>query len=104
MAILQIDELVTHFPELGSLDVPKLEALLLNANVFVEGQVFLAEPVPADLKLATAMIVKDMSRERKVTSTKQGDFQESFAYVNHDPLVEQILSKYRNKGKKLWMI
>ncbi|WP_400162918.1 DNA-packaging protein [Brevibacillus sp. TJ4] len=105
MAILTSSELIGFYPEFSAWDEPRIEAVLLRANVFVEGQVTVPEPVPAELKLAVAMIVKDMSQDRRLSSTKQGDYQESFSYVNNDPKVETILSKYRtNRGQKLWMI
>lgn len=95
MAILSSDELFAHFPELRTLALDKQASVLLNANVYVAGQVILPDPVPADLKLAAAMIAKDMSRERNVTAVKQGDYQESFSYRNNNPEVERILAKYR---------
>ncbi|MFE1631057.1 hypothetical protein ACFLFF_30445 [Brevibacillus reuszeri] len=62
-------------------------------------------PVPDELKLAVAMVIKDMAQDRRVSSTKQGDYQESFSYVSNDPKVEGILYRYRkNRGQKLWMI
>ncbi|MGG1662890.1 DNA-packaging protein [Brevibacillus sp. NRS-1366] len=105
MAILTSSELIGFYPEFTTWDGPRLDAVVLRANIFVEGQVTIPDPVPGELKLAVAMIVKDMAQDRRLSSTKQGDYQESFSYVSNDPKVETILKKYRtNRGQKLWMI
>ena len=105
MAILNSDDLLKRAPELASLDTTRLEAVLLNANTYVESLLEVALPatIPEDLKLAVALVAKDMVRERRVTAVKQGDYQESFTYANNDPQVERILKNYK-KGRSLWMI
>ncbi|MDC0760615.1 DNA-packaging protein [Brevibacillus sp. AG] len=105
MAILTSNELVEFYPEFAAWDGPRLDAVVLRANIFVEGQVTVPDPVPLEMKLAVAMVVKDMAQDRRLSSTKQGDYQETFSYVSNDPKVEGILNKYRkNRGQKLWMI
>jgi hypothetical protein len=105
MAILTSNDLIGFYPEFSTWDATLLNAVVFRANVFVEGQVTVPDPVPDELKLAVAMIAKHMAQERRVTSVKQGDYQESITYVNNDPKVEAILNKYRkNRGQKLWMI
>jgi hypothetical protein len=105
MAILTSSELIGFYPEFSTWDAERLSAVVLRANVYVEGQVTIPDPVPDELKLAAAMIAKDMAQDRRVTSVKQGDYQESITYVNNDPKVEEILNKYRkNRGQKMWMI
>ncbi|MFP3390609.1 DNA-packaging protein [Brevibacillus sp. SIMBA_040] len=105
MAILTSSELTDFYSEFASWEPERLASVVLRANIYVEGQVNVPNPVPDELKLAVAMVIKDMAQDRRVSSTKQGDYQESFSYVSNDPKVEGILSKYRkNRGQKLWMI
>lgn len=105
MTILSNEQLLAHFPELASLAPDKLTSVVLNANIYVLGQVNLPDPVSDELRLATAMVAKDMAQEKRVTSVKQGDYQESISYTTNDPKVQDILLKYSKKrGQKLWMI
>lgn len=105
MAILTSGDLIGFYPEFADWDTERLSALLSRANIYVEGQVLVPEPVPDDLKLATAMVAKRMSQERRVKSVSQGDYSESYADGSDDPMIEEILSKYRKgRGQKLWMI
>lgn len=105
MAILTSSELIGFYAEFASWEPSRLDPVILRANVYVVGQVTVPDPVPLELKLAVAMVVKDMAQDRRLSSTKQGDYQETFSYVSNDPKVEDILNKYRkNRGQKLWMI
>ncbi|NRS15824.1 DNA-packaging protein [Brevibacillus sp. HB1.4B] len=105
MAILTSNELIGFYAEFASWELCRLDPVILRANVYVEGQVNIPNPVPDELKLAVAMVIKDMAQDRRLSSTKQGDYQETFSYVSNDPKVEGILKKYsKNRGQKLWMI
>jgi Phage gp6-like head-tail connector protein len=105
MAILTSNELIGFYAEFATWELSRLEPVILRANVYVEGQVNIPNPVPDELKLAVAMVIKDMAQDRRLSSTKQGDYQETFSYVSNDPKVEGILKKYsKNRGQKLWMI
>jgi hypothetical protein len=111
MAILTSEEFLGFYPECASWPETKINGAVLRANVYVAGQVVVPDPVPDDLKLATAMIAKGGAEERTLRSVSQGTYSESYADVKLDDQIEGILRKYGKKSpeevavkQKLWLV
>ncbi|MED0675795.1 DNA-packaging protein [Aneurinibacillus thermoaerophilus] len=111
MAILTSEEFLGFYPECASWPETKVNGAVLRANVYVAGQVVVPEPVPDDLKLATAMIAKNGADAKTLKSTTQGTYSETYADVDFSEQILGILRKYGMKTpeevavkQKLWLI